>query len=182
MSNKNISMDVPLKTKEEIALESKARFEEIYKGLSAEFTDEAYSVDSSRGFDLTSIKAQYLVERLNNVCGLDGWSHSGAYESVEGGVIYKGILIVNDGMKGHQQEAVGFAVIKRNVGDAYKGAKTDSLSKAGSLFGLGNSVFKGLVAPPGKGSKPRTKTAPKAAVQNASTLKVDALKIARNDF
>ena len=137
-------------------------FAALYEGLKAPFPKEALSTDSSRGFALTSIKAQYVTERLNEVCGVDGWSFTGEYKEVsgEGGVLFFGVLTINDGFKGHQQEAVGFSAQKRNVGDAYKGAKTDALSKAASLFGLGNEVFKGNVAPPGAtkkkaSSKPR---------------------------
>jgi hypothetical protein len=145
----------------------------VYKGLSAPFPKEAFSTDSSRGFDLTSIKAQYVVERLNEVIGLEKWRHTGVYELVDNGVVFKGQLIISnsaiDDKAGCVREAVGFATIKRNVGDAYKGAKTDSLSKCASMFGLGNEVYKGNVAPP-------SKTKPRAAKPKAN------LKAANNDF
>lgn len=128
----------------------KSRFKKIYEELKKPFPAEAYSVDNSRGFNLTSIKAQYVVERLNEVLGIDGWELTGDYKEVEGGVLFIGSLIINDGYKGHKQEAIGFSAIKKNIGDAYKGAKTDALSKSASLFGLGNEVFKGNVAPPVK--------------------------------
>lgn len=137
-----------VKSKEELIKEGQDRFTAIYNGLKAPFSDDAYSVDSSRGFNLTSIKAQYVVERLNEVCGMDGWELTGDYTPVDGGVLFMGTLIINDGHRGHKQQSVGFAAIKKNIGDAYKGAKTDALSKAASLFGLGNEVFKGNVAPP----------------------------------
>jgi hypothetical protein len=43
--------------------------------LRASFPAEALSADTSRGFELTSIKAAFVVERLNEVfgpCGT-GW-------------------------------------------------------------------------------------------------------------
>ena len=46
---------------------------ELYAALSAEFPKEAMTEDSSRGFSMTSIKAQYVRERLNEVMGVDGW-------------------------------------------------------------------------------------------------------------
>jgi len=140
------------------------RFEEIRLGLEKPFPDEAYSTDSSRGFDLTSIKAQYVVERLNQVCGIDGWELKGDYTSTEDGILFFGTLVINDGYKGHQQQAVGFSGNKRNSGDAYKGAKTDALSKAASLFGLGNEVFKGNVAPPKKSAPKKKAPLKKVAV------------------
>jgi len=141
----------------------------VYTKLKEPFAKEALSTDSSRGFDLTSIKAQYVVERLNEVCGVGNWRHSGTYEPVENGVIFKGQLVISnssiDKSLGTVREAVGFAQIKRNIGDAYKGAKTDSLSKCASYFGLGNDIFKGLVAPPSK-SKPRASKAKPKVVSN----------------
>ena len=47
------------------------------QGLKARFPAEALSADTSRGFELTSIKAAYVVERLNEVFGLcgTGWRY-----------------------------------------------------------------------------------------------------------
>lgn len=58
-----------------------------------------------------------------------------------------GKLTIKVGDKSNTQFAPGFSADKKNEGDAYKGAKTDSLSKAASMFGVGNDVFKGLVDP-----------------------------------
>ncbi len=133
------------------------------------FTGEALSIDSSRGFALTSIKAQYVVERLNQVFGLTGWSHTGEYrqtgpEDKPTGVVFLGKLTVQNGVTGAIREAVGFSELKRNIGDAYKGAKTDSLSKCASQLGIGNDVYKGKVAVPGKTKAP-------AARKTTSTTK-----------
>lgn len=119
---------------------------EVYAALTAEFPTEAYSVDSSRGFDLTSIKAQYVVDRLNSVLGVMNWSHGGEYKETENGVIFIGTLVVTVDGKQNRQMAPGYSADKKNMGDAYKGAKTDSLSKAASMFGVGDSVFKGKVS------------------------------------
>lgn len=121
---------------------------DIYKQLSTPFPKEALSVDNSRGFALTSVKAQYVVERLNEALGVENWTHGGTYEAVEGGVIFKGVLTASiDGVV-TTREAVGFGKTSRVVGDMYKSAKTDSLSKCASQLGVANEVFKGLVVPP----------------------------------
>ena len=139
-----------------------------YTQLLEEFPKEAYTTDSSRGFDLTSIKPQYIVERLNTSVGIDGWMHRGTYKEVEGGILFEGQLVIDNASgRGIVREAVGFAPLKRNVGDAYKGAKTDSLSKCASMFGVGNSVFKGLISPPTKSTK---KAAPKKSSSKAPSL------------
>jgi hypothetical protein len=50
---------------------------EQVQGLRAPFPAEALSADTSRGFELTSIKAAYVLERLNEVFGLcgTGWRY-----------------------------------------------------------------------------------------------------------
>lgn len=142
----------------------KSRFAEIYMELSKPFPADALSTDSSRGFDLTSVKAQYVVERLNEVLiagQRGGWEFVGDFEKVDGGIIYHGKLVINDGYRGSSQVAVGFSTIKKHVGDAYKGAMTDSLSKAASKFGIANDVFKGIVTPPSKTPNTKLTSAPK---------------------
>ena len=126
----------------------------LYEQLKADFPPEAYTVDSSRGFNLTSLKAQYLVERLNEVMGIGGWSHTGEYKEISGGVLYFGklTLFVEDKEASHY--SVGYKEYKKNIGDAYKSAKTESLSKAASYFGIGNDMFKGLINP-SKGVAPK---------------------------
>jgi hypothetical protein len=58
--------------------------------LRASFPAEALSADTSRGFELTSIKAAFVVERLNEVfgpCGT-GWRYAHSpFEWLEGEVI-----------------------------------------------------------------------------------------------
>lgn len=51
--------------------------QEQIEALKAPFPEEALSSDTSRGFELTSIKAAYVIERLNEVfgpCGI-GWRY-----------------------------------------------------------------------------------------------------------
>ena len=95
---------------------------------------------------LSTIKAIYVVERMNEVFGIGCWHIS--YEEiptteVEGGnkqVVVKGTL-----------HAEGIAPIEqyggndnKDLGDAYKGAATDALTKIASYLGIGMDVYKGL--------------------------------------
>ena len=52
--------------------------QEQVQALRAPFPAEALKPDTSRGFELTSIKAAYGIERLNEVLGLcgTGWRYS----------------------------------------------------------------------------------------------------------
>ena len=74
----------------------------IYEQLSAPFPKEALSEDNSRnkggkGITLTSIKAQWIKERLNKVLGVTGWKIEGKWELGEKGVFYFGHLELRSG-------------------------------------------------------------------------------------
>lgn len=125
-------------------------FKEVYEKFKAGFPDEAYSVDKSRNTDrvLTSLKAQYVIERLNDtLMGVGGWYLTGDYQETDNGVLYFGQLYVTVGEEAVTIENVGFGSWQAysNDGDVYKAAKTDCLSKCGSYLGIGNEVFKGKV-------------------------------------
>lgn len=142
---------------------------ETYNKLTEDFPQEALSKDSSRGFDLTSIKAQYIKERLNEVFGIWGWEVVGKHEATTSSILYFGKLIVRVMSTDKDKsalirvvESVGYSMVKKNLGDSYKSAQTDFLSKAASFIGIGNEVFKGNVTPTGQNTAPQAqKRAPK---------------------
>lgn len=126
------------------------------------FTGEALSKDTSRGFELTSIKAQYIVERLNDTFGLNGWAanYQIILEAPERGVIVKCTLKANVFGNGQViREAFGGCNPKKQIGDMIKSAMTDSLGKAASHMGIGNEVFKGKVKVGSTKSKAKSKIA-----------------------
>lgn len=125
-------------------------FKEIYKELSKPFPKEAHSKDLSRGANnpMTSIKAQWIVERLNNVLGFNGWAIDGDIYPSDNGFNFKGYLTVFPNTDHeHKILAIGFAKHGRNEGDSRKSCVTDALSKSASKIGVGNDVFKGNVDP-----------------------------------
>lgn len=119
----------------------------VYEKLRKPFDLSCYSVDSSRGFDLASLKAQYIPKRLNEVLGFSNWAFTGKWEPTENGILYFGTLTVKIGDNVSVRTAVGFSAKKKNDGDFYKGAMTDCLSKAASYFGVAEEAFCGLVDP-----------------------------------
>lgn len=128
--------------------------EEIYKKLTAPFPDVAYAADMTRAEKvLTSLKAQYIVERLNEVFGLGNWKLDGEWNDVEDGVLFFGKLECYFMEDGNQVTIAtgtvpGFAGVDHaSTGDAYKSARTDSLSKSASLLGVGNEMYKGNIEP-----------------------------------
>ena len=152
---------------------------ELYTNLTAPFPKEAYMADSSRGFALTSVKAQYIVERLNNTLGFNNWRIDGRFDKQEdGSVLYEGQLILflgdyakmSDGSAViHSVPTVGFAKSGKNLGDTYKSAKTDALSKGTSYIGVANDVFKGLVNPDGSPKAPGSPVAAKKTTKKAAS-------------
>ena len=119
------------------------KWDEMYEEFKKPFPKEALTEDTSRGFPLTSIKAQYIIERLNDVCGIDNWTFEGKHEVHKEGIVFFGTLRIIGKDQGLERSAEGFSLIKKNLGDSYKSARTDALSKAASMVGIGNSVFKG---------------------------------------
>lgn len=108
--------------------------------LKAPLPPEAVSPTSDRP-GLSSIKVIFVVERLNEVFGLNGWKV--VNEVVERGqmVVVRATLTVPK--YGITVEQFG-GNNNFDRGDAYKGACTDALSKCASYLGIGMDVYKGL--------------------------------------
>jgi len=168
--------------------------EKQISALRASFPLEALSADTSRGFELTSIKAAFVVERLNQVfgpCGA-GWRYvHSPFEWMEGEVITEvalqfqvtecgGSAVVWD------SQSHGWAFVPDSTGwswpilspggrrpgkgtapltDARKGAITDGLTKAASMIGVGHEVFKGLVRVAQPGRAPEGAQTPRQTQQ-----------------
>src|SRR5882762_8588836 len=108
--------------------------------LKAPLPPEAVSPNPDKP-GLSSIKVIFVVERLNEVFGLNGWKV--VNEVVESGqmVVVKATLTVPK--YGITVEQFG-GNNNFDRGDAYKGACTDALSKCASYLGVGMDVYKGL--------------------------------------
>jgi hypothetical protein len=113
---------------------------DLLEKLKAPLPPQAVSPNVDRP-GLSAIKVIYVVERLNDVFGLNGWHI--ANEVVEKGamVVVKGTLTIDD--YGIRVEQYG-GNANPDRGDAYKGACTDALSKCASYIGIGMEVYKGL--------------------------------------
>jgi hypothetical protein len=83
----------------------------------------------------------YVVERLNDVFGLNGWH-------VDNEVVETGQMVVVRATLSVPRYAIAIEQFGGNDnpdrGDAYKGACTDALSKCASYLGIGMDVYKGL--------------------------------------
>ena len=145
-------------------METKKITPEMYAALKAPLPKEAVKPHPTKTF-LSSIKAIYVTERLNDVFGCGSWrikvDHvttneksmvviKTTFEIPEYGVYYE----CYGGNDNGGENSKNF-----DLGDAYKGATTDALTKIGSYMGIAIEVFKGngntqAQTPP----QPRTET------------------------
>ena len=99
---------------------------------------------------LSSIKAIYVTERFNNVFGIGMWTQKVEKEHVnhETGMVIVKVIFEVPSLKIYYESFGGNdngGVNNKNfdLGDAYKGATTDALTKIGSYLGVAIDVFKG---------------------------------------
>jgi Rad52/22 family double-strand break repair protein len=113
--------------------------------LSVPLPREAVKPHPTKKF-LSTIKVIYVVERLNEVFGVNGWKVTNeVIENSAAMVVIKSTLTVPEyGI--YVEQFGGNDNVDR--GDAYKGACTDALSKIGSYLGVGMDVYKGLADAP----------------------------------
>jgi len=90
---------------------------------------------------LSGIKVIYVVERLNDVFGLNGWH-------IDNEIVETGRMVVVRATLTIPKYSIAIEQFGGNDnpdrGDAYKGACTDALSKCASYLGIGMDVYKGL--------------------------------------
>jgi hypothetical protein len=117
--------------------------------LQKRLPDEAVSQHPTKKY-LSTIKAIYVVERFNEVFGVGGWSIKYEVITTKDGddetpkqVVVRGVFTVRDYDMLPIEQFGGND--NKDLGDAYKGACTDALTKIGSYLGVGMDVFKGLV-------------------------------------
>ena len=120
----------------------------IRKKLREAFPSEAISQHPTKTF-LSTIKAIYIVERLNDIFGIGGWtieheiiSDASDYVTVKGRlIIFEPYNITTPYQYGgHKKTGTN-----TEPADGYKSAVTDCQSKCASYLEIGIDVFKGLV-------------------------------------
>jgi hypothetical protein len=121
---------------------------EMYETLKKPLAPEAVTKHPTKTY-LSSIKAIFVTERLNDVFGCGSWQIR--VEKQESGE--KGMVVVKVTLSipeyGVYYESFGGndnggeSSKNFDLGDAFKGATTDGITKIGSYLGIGISVFKG---------------------------------------
>lgn len=129
-------------------MENKKITVDMYNHLKKALPDKAVTKHPTKTY-LSSIKAIYVTERLNDVFGCGAWQIKAekVSENDKGFVVVKTTLTIPE--YGVYYESFGGndngGDTNKNfdLGDAYKGATTDGITKIGSYLGIGISVFQG---------------------------------------
>jgi len=146
-------------------MEKKILSEDQIKKLKEPLPEGAVSKHPTKTY-LSSIKAIYVIERLNDVFGIGSWRLvSEIVDNKTSMIVVKAKLIIPEyqielesygGNDNGGENSKNF-----DLGDAYKGATTDALTKMCSFLGIAMSVFKGQgnapLNPAGKKETPPVK-------------------------
>lgn len=105
---------------------------------------------------LTTINSVYVTERLNQVFGVGAWQIHSEVISAEKMVVVKTTLSIPE--YGIEYECYG-GNDNPDLGDAYKGAVTDAITKIGSWMGIGVEVWKNMphIVPAPTTAQPKAK-------------------------
>jgi hypothetical protein len=153
--------------------------EQLKAELYAPLPSEAIKPHPTKTF-LSTIKPIYVTDRLNEVFGIGKWQlrTENILVNDNGTVVNKVIFSVPDydiyyecfgGNDNGGQTSKGF-----DLGDAFKGATTDGLTKICSYLGIGIDVFRGK-----QSAKPYNTPAPVVkAVSNNPDDRLDKAKLA----
>lgn len=122
--------------------------EEMRKLLRADFPSEAYKKHPTKTF-LTTLKAMYITERLNNVFGVGRWTidieiieRTADYVLMQGEFKSTDFdVVIPKQFGGHKTSGTN-----TEIADGFKSALTDCQSKIASYLEIGIDMFKGLIA------------------------------------
>lgn len=158
---------------------------EMREALRAEFPSEAYSKHPTKTF-LTTLKAAYVMERLNDVFGVGRWDLEHKVVKDEGSyVLMSGRIKILDHDVVVPVQYGGHTTTGKNteLADGYKSAITDILSKSASYLEIGLDMFKGKINPPSSGgsnyqnkNKEEQKTQQNISAQQAAPCPEEYLK------
>lgn len=141
-------------------METKQITQDMRAALTKPLPPEAVSPHPTKDY-LSTIKAIYVTERLNEVFGTGAWRIRTEFiEKVGKMVVVKVYFSIPD--YGIEYECYG-GNDNVDVGDAYKGATTDAITKIASWLGIGGEVFRGEVTASNRkhAHKPSPITTPK---------------------
>ena len=115
---------------------------EMVRALYAPMPAEALKPHPTKDY-LSSVKAIFVIDRLNEVFGIGGWTYkTQVIECAPDSAMVVMLVVLRVPEYGIRLEQYGGSDNK-DRGDAYKGAVTDALGKIGSYLGIAMDVYKG---------------------------------------
>ena len=93
-------------------------------------------------------KPQYVFDAVNSVLLPENWRYEVVSKEIYDNQVVaevKLFLRVEDEWLCKGSQTGQMQIIKKNVGDAYKGAITDALQKCFSLLSIGSDAYRGLL-------------------------------------
>lgn len=148
--------------------------EQIQHELKQPLPSEALNQHPTKTY-LTSIKAIYVTDRFNNVFGVGAWTiKTEVVETAAKGMVVVKVTFEVPALKFYYEcyggnNNGGEDSKNFDLGDAYKGAITDALTKIGSWMGVGGEVYRGEVDKKPQSAKsqpPAKKVLPKDKVDD----------------
>lgn len=142
--------------------------------LKSPLPSEAIKQHPSKTY-LSTIRDIYVIERLNEVFGVGSWKLKVEHITTQGKMVVVKVLFTIPEYN-IEYECYG-GNDNSDLGDAYKGATTDALTKICSWLGIANEVWKN------KTSKERTQTSnptTRSKSQTKKKLTIDCLMDERN--
>jgi hypothetical protein len=132
--------------------------DEMREKLRADFPKEAYATHPTKTF-LTTLKAMYVTERLNDVFGVGRWTVDMTIISKD-----KDYILMQGEFESLDYEVIvpmqygGHTLGSKNteLADGYKSAITDCISKIASYLEIGLDMFKGKIKCDENGAKKET--------------------------
>ncbi len=128
-------------------MEKKKFTNEMRERCRAKFPDKAYKKHPTKTF-LTTLKAMYVTERLNDVFGIGRWTiHTEVIERTNDYILLQGEFESMDYDVTVAKQFGGHCTTGKNteIADGYKSAFTDCMSKIASYFEIGIEMFKGNI-------------------------------------
>lgn len=147
-------------------MELKTITNEMRDQLRAPLPDEAVHPHPTKTY-LSSIKAIYVTERLNDVFGVGQWQIRCDKECEgENGMVVVKVTFTIPAYGIHYEcfggnDNGGEGSKNFDLGDAFKGATTDAITKIGSWMGIGLDVFQGKRGKPANRPQQGQQAAPK---------------------
>ena len=128
--------------------EKKEITNKMREALRLEFPNKAYSKHPTKTF-LTTLKAMYVTERLNDVFGVGRWSiihevieRTPEYVLIQGEFVSLDYEVITPKQYGgHKTSGTN-----TEIADGYKSAITDCISKIASYLEIGIEMFKGNIS------------------------------------